>query len=226
MKKRMFRVLAVVAFVLGCCVWAQEPPAPQAPQGKPNGRPGVPPPEMQQRAMPAGMGSRADDVVIIMNRLKKENPEEYARLDQLRQTNHGQFFAEIRKLLPRETNAIQTMMENERVCRQLAQKIRACQNEEEKAKLEAELKEKIVSNFDATIAEATARIEKLQARIAAYKENRDDILEARYQAFIRMARAPRERPNRPGKPGPRPENAETTGEQLPPPPPPPAPQAE
>ena len=173
--------------------------------------------------IPGGLASTADDVVILMNRLKKENPEEYARLDQLRQTNHGQFFAEIRKLLPRDNNAIQKMMENERLCRQIAQKIKGCQDEQEKAKLEAELREKIVANFDATIEEAAARIEKLQARLEAYKENRDDILEARYQAFIQMARMPRDRNVPNGRPGPRPNPPAPNGDQLPPPPPPPAP---
>ena len=119
MKMKNMWNLVVGVVILGCVAMAQDEGGPRPPEGGPRPPRGE---RMEQRMLPPGGGfaSRADDLVILMNRLKKENPDEFARLDKLRQTNHGQYMAEIRRLLPRENKAIQAMMENERNCRLLA----------------------------------------------------------------------------------------------------------
>ena len=142
---------------------------------------------------------RGEDILLLMNKLKKENPEEFKRLDDLRRPDRAQFFSAIRKHMPKRAPFNAEVIRNEQACRELARKIHTSTDVAEKEKLAKELREKLAANFDLMVESAEQRLRQMQERLVALKENRQEILEERYKSYV------------------------TAGfdESLPPPPPPP-----
>ena len=125
---------------------------------------------------------RWHDVAIAMGKMKRDNPEEFSRLNNLRQSNPAAFIQEIRAYLPKPTPSPSIIKANQidAECRELAAKIKATKNPDEKAELEQKLKAKLRESFDALLASATERIEHIQKQIQELKENEEYIINDRF----------------------------------------------
>lgn len=175
-KHTIYTILAVCSLIVSCGVFAQEPPPRPENDGKRQFGPRPP-------ADSFANWGRGNDIMIIMQDLKKNNPDEYARLSELRKTDLQAFFAEIKKRLPKPKNSMRTMFRLETECRNLALTIAGCTDEEVKAKLEKMLKDKLKESFDFMIADSTERIEKMRKQLDALKANEESILEERFKHF-------------------------------------------
>lgn len=129
-----------------------------------------------------GMGEwgRGKEIVVAMGKLKKENFEEFKRLDDLRKNDLEKFLVEIKKYLPKRTNDFRKMAQMERACRELAHKIANTEDKDEKAKLEALLKAKLKECFDVMISDATERIARMSQQLKEMKDNEEYILSERF----------------------------------------------
>ncbi len=168
---------------------------------------------------------RGNDIMVVMEELKKSKPEEYARLLELRRTDKQAFFMEIKKHLPKPRTSMHTMFRLENECRNLANVIAGCNDKEVKEKLEKMLKDKLKESFDFMIQDSTERIDKMRKQLEALKANEDAILEERFRMFTSPEYA-KEREGWPDKKGihpPKPNGQ--PGGMMPPPPPPPPPNA-
>ncbi|MBR0460076.1 MAG: hypothetical protein IJJ26_12635, partial [Victivallales bacterium] len=119
MKCQTFLLAGLVWMAGG--LWAQEAPAPKAggmPPKLENGRRGG-------RPFHQPMDFRGEDMLLLMNKLKTEKPEEYARLQELRKTDRSQFFKELRQHMPKRNNGNGELWKSERECRELVKKIKA-----------------------------------------------------------------------------------------------------
>ncbi len=132
---------------------------------------------------PAFWGS-GSDIAKAMSKLKEEDPEKYAELDELRRNDMEKFLSEIKGLLPKPKNSRRLMYLLEADCRELASEIRNCKDEAEKEKLEALLKARIKEGFDFMMDDSLERLERMRLQIEAMKKNEAKILEMRYKEFI------------------------------------------
>ncbi|MBQ6472034.1 MAG: hypothetical protein IJJ33_08625 [Victivallales bacterium] len=171
---------------LGVTAFAQ--PADTPPPGDGEGlRPPAAKPEWQGKRPPhrkPGEWLRGEDILLLMNKLKKENPEEFKRLDELRRTDRAQFFGAIRKYMPKRMPFNAEVMRNEQACRELARKIHTSTEVAEKERLTKELREKLAANFDLMVENAEQRLKQMQERLTALRENRQEILEERYKSYV------------------------------------------
>ena len=176
MKTHTIYTLLAICTLIASGVFAHEPPPNSDNSGK---RPFGPRPPADSFAN----WGRGNEIMVIMQDLKKNNPEEYDRLTELRKTDTQAFFTEIKKRLPKPKNNMRTMFRMETECRNLALAIAGCKDEEVKTKLEKMLKEKLKESFDFMIADSTERIEKMRKQLEALKANEDSILNERFKHF-------------------------------------------
>ena len=172
----MKRLFLLTSVLLAFTAFAHEAPKEKGPEKKPNFA------EMN-KPQPKNMHlGRWHDVAITMGKMKKENPEEFTRLNNLRKSNPAAFIQEIRPYLPKPTPSPSIIKANqiETECRELAAKIKATGNPEEKAELELKLKTKLRESFDALLASSTERIEHIQKQIQELKENEEYIINDRF----------------------------------------------
>jgi len=152
-------------------------------------RPFPPPPEMGNKPpMHPGMprknpmlSPRMQRVILIMGKLKKENPKEFARLDEMRRKNPRAFVEEIRKYLPKPKAMDRKHQILETECRELAAKIRATKNAAEKEKMTKELRAKLQEEFNLMLSDAMERVTKIQQQIKELKENEEFIISGRLE---------------------------------------------
>jgi len=132
---------------------------------------------------PMGWGA-SGDIFVVMNKLKKENPEEFERLNQLRKTDFKAFIVEMKQRLPKrpDFNKIGELKKQER---ELAKKIIEAGDPAEKERLTAELKSKIKEDFDIMLKEAEARLDMMMQRVAAIRENEDAFLKDKMEFLLR-----------------------------------------
>ena len=166
---------------------------------------------------------RGNEIMVVMEELKKSKPEEYARLTELRKTDKQAFFTEIKKHMPKPRTSMHAMFRLENECRSLANAIAGCNDKEVREKLEKMLRDKLKESFDFMIQDSTERIEKMRKQLEALKANEDAILDERFKQFTSPEFAKEregwqdKKGQRPPKPNGRP------GGMMPPPPPPPEP---
>ena len=129
-------------------------------------------------------GGPSPDIFVFMSKLKKENPEEYARLNELRKTDFKAFITEMRQRLPKrpDFNKIGELKKQER---ELARKIKETEDAAEKEKLTAELKLKIKEDFDVMLKEAEARLEMMMQRVTAIRENEEQFCKDKLDFLMR-----------------------------------------
>ena len=127
--------------------------------------------------------SRGNAMLVIMSKLKKENPEEYERLENLRKTDLHAFITEIRKHLPAPTGTMEKIDQIRHDCNELGDKIRKTQDAQEKAKLEDVLRTKIKEGFEYTLQDYTERLQRMTQQLEALKENEDYILEEHFKMY-------------------------------------------
>ena len=174
MKSRLTILMAVLA-ALVFQVFAQEGlPPPPPPEGRgPNG--------MEHVRKGGWNPSRGNEVLMIMSKIKKENPAEYERLETLRKTDIRAFVNEIRKYMPAPSENMKKMGQLDRECFELARSIRDCKDAEEKAKLEKQLREKIREVFEIMLQDYADRLQRMTKQLEALRENEEAILEERFK---------------------------------------------
>ncbi len=191
----IYSLLAICAVILSSA-FAQNPPPPK------DGRfPHGPRPPADSFAN----WGRGNDIIVAMEELKKNNPEEYKRLTELRQTDTQAFCSEIKKLLPKPKNSMRTMFRLETECRRLALAIAGCTDAKVKEDLEKMLRDKIKESFDFMIEDSTERIEKMRKQLDALKANENAIIDERFKQFtspdfMKSMEGPHDKRNHPPKP--------------------------
>ena len=180
MKSRFVLAMAFFAVLVFQGV-AQErmppPPEGRGPHGMehqrgPGGEPG--------RKGPWNPG-RGNEVLMIMSKLKKENPEEYERLENLRKTDIRAFVNEIRKHMPMPNGNMKRMGQLDRECFELARNIVDCKDNTEKAKLEEQLRAKIKEAYDFMLQDYSERLQRMTKQLETLKENEEAILAERFK---------------------------------------------
>ena len=186
MKSRITIMMAVLAAMV-FQVFAQEglppppPPEGQTPAGMEHQRgPGG---EYGRKGGPWNPG-RGNEVLMIMSKLKKENPEEYERLEALRKSDIRAFVNEIRKHMPAPNENMKKMGQLDRECFELARSIRDCKDAAEKARLEEQLRTKIKEAFEFMLEDYAERLQRMTKQLEALKENEAPILEERFKMLI------------------------------------------
>ena len=179
MKKHSIRFLLTVCVLIASAIASAQNAPPPDHGGK------MPPPHVPKPPMDSFANwGRGNDIIVVMEQLKKSNPEEYNRLSELRKTDKQAFFTEIKKRLPSPKNSMRKMFKLETECRNIALTIAECKDEELKKKLEQMLKDKLKESFDFMIEDSTERIEKMRRQLEALKANEDAILEERLKQFL------------------------------------------
>ncbi len=118
---------------------------------------------------------------MIMSKLKKENPQEYERLENLRKTDIRAFVNEIRKYMPAPNGNMRRMGQLDRECFELARSIQECKDPAEKTKLEEQLRAKIKEAFDFMLQDYDERLQRMTKQLESLKENEETILEERFK---------------------------------------------
>jgi putative heme degradation protein len=159
----------------------------------------------------------------LLKKLEQENPEEYARLCELRKNDRQAFFQEIRRLSrPQPSENSQKLFANEAECRRLAGEIRACEDAAKKQELLEQLRLKLKEAHQLAVEEFAARLNNLQQQLASMQENAEAIQEKRLQILLQEEQPEHGRPGAFPPPPPPPAGNPQDGDN--PPPPPPAPE--
>lgn len=171
MNKSLFHILlSLSALVSALSLSAQEAPPPPGPGPRP-------------MMSPFENWGRGNDIIVVMEELKKNDPETYTKLAELRKSDLTAFMAEIKKHLPKDKYPMRKMFKLETECRSLALTIADCKDEAVKEKLQEMLRDKIKESFDFMISDSTERIEKMRKQLEALKANEESFLEERYKQF-------------------------------------------
>ena len=189
--KSRFTILMVVLAALVFQVFAQEGLPPPPPEGR--GASGMEPqhgPGGEHGRKGAWTPGRGNEVLMIMTKLKKENPEEYERLETLRKTDIRAFVNEICKYKQIPSGNMKRMGQLDRECFELARAILECKDAAEKAKLEEQLRSKIKEAYDFMLQDYSERLQRMTKQLEALRENEEAILDERFKmltdsAFIR-----------------------------------------
>ncbi len=173
--KSRFTILMTVLAALMFQVFAQEGfPPPPPPEGRgPNG--------MEHARKGLWTPGRGNEVLMIMSKLKKEKPEEYERLENMRKTDLRAFVNEIRKYMPAPNGNMRRMGQLDRECFELSRSICECKDAAEKAKLEEQLRAKIKEAFDFMLQDYAERLQRMTKQLEALKENEEAILDERFK---------------------------------------------
>ena len=200
---------------------AQEPPPPpEAPpamqdvekDGPGDGREG------RHWRRPGERWGRGADIRELMEKLKKDDPKEYERLEALGKSDRMAYYKEIGKMLPQGPMRNSKLGVLEQKCRDLGKQYREAATDEDKAKLKVELEAAVKESFDVMLADSKKRLEALQERLTAMEAKESEILAQRLEYFLsgsgRMPGPPSD-----DAPPPPPQGRD----DAPPPPPPPPP---
>lgn len=127
---------------------------------------------------------RGEEVVKLLEKLQKENVEEFKRLEELRKNEPEQFYREVRSKLPRRSQWSGKINQVEQKCRELAAEYQNAKTEAEKKRLEEQLSKLLKESFGLVINDALARIERLQKHVQEMQQNEEKILAERLQMFL------------------------------------------
>ncbi len=117
-----------------------------------------------------------DVLIQTMAKLKKDNAEEYKRLEMLRRQDKQAFFKEIGKYLT-ERPKVREHMRQMQECLELCRDYRRARTEEERNAIHAEIEVKARESFESMLKDAHARLDLLQKNLAEMEENKDAIIE-------------------------------------------------
>ena len=184
-------LIVVAVFVgLGCCICRGEQDV--------GGEGVMPPPPPQQNGRPGGMGPggmnggpmmrgahRREEFRKVWERLQKENPEEAARLEKLKQTNREEYYRELRKLFPPQVRVPSMTMKLDQQCWELGRQYKNARTEEERKAIRKELEELVEKSFEAMVQESKDRLEMLQKQLQEMEEKKDEINKKRLEMFLR-----------------------------------------
>jgi len=218
---RFIKQLAIgwaVLIGLGCTIAFGQP-------NEPAGERTPPPPFM--KGMKPGMGPggpnnmgpqkhhRGEEFRKVWERLQKEKPEEFERLEKLKRTNREEYYRELRKLFPQQVRIPNKTMKLDQQCWELGRQYKIARTEEERQAIRKELEEMVEKSFEAMVQESKDRLEMLQKQLEDMQKNKEAINKKRLEMFMRGFW----KPQRPDEGGNKPEGG------MPPPPPPQPPAA-
>ncbi len=156
-----------------------------------------------ERGVPGHDGNRAAVIDSFIEKMKTENPEEFKRLQELRQNDREAFHKEMRARWQkksgdahdegRKADSKATPLAEELACQEAARKYRAARTPEEAAPLKVELAAAIERAFDAKIADQEARMKKAAELLAKRQARKAEICAKRLEELTK------ERPVHPGK---------------------------
>jgi len=232
----LFTVFALNQFVYG----QDQPPAP----GKgnpivedlaiPQVGPGAKPEYRHERALHF-KGSFSERLEarfkMIMEYLKKNNPNEYERLMKLRDTDREKFAKEVWQHSPEYSETREKIAALDNQCWELAKHYKDAITEAEKTDLKSQLRPLIDQSMELVIKDTQERLEKLQKQLDEMEKDQAKVKEKRLEYFLTNeppVANPRLRPRRRLQSGPLPEMHANPysvpmpkkNDQNPPPPPP------
>jgi len=165
------------------------------------------------------------NIAQLLKKLEQENPEEYARLRELRKNDRQAFFQEIRRLSrPATSENSKKLFANEAECRRLAKEIRSCEDAAKKQDLLEQLRQKLKEAHQLAVEEFAARLQTLQQQLTEMQENAESIQEKRLKSLLEEDMPEHGVPGGFPPPPHPPVGAKQDGDNPPPPPPPPAPE--
>ncbi len=143
---------------------------------------------------PAGHQIISDGGQRIIERLRQENPAEFARLTELRAKNPEQFRKELRAMMDIKVfKGRQT--DEDKACQELASRYRAAKETVDQDKLRAELKTAIAKAYEKRLANQRERLADLEKQLGRIREqvkqreaDRDTICAKRLEELTRDAR--------------------------------------
>lgn len=189
---RFFAILAIFLLCLSYAMAAEEKNAPP-PAG---------------HRVPLGQQFNVRDrIKTMLEDLRENEPEEYQRLMKLREENREKYLQELRQRMPeREDGRGRKITETDRQCWKLGEKFRQATSEQEKESIKAELSALLEQSMQLVIQDSKERLERIQAMLDHLNNNREKIIEQRFEQFLSgekpfppLEKSSR-RPNRPGKP--------------------------
>ncbi len=211
MTKLLLSLLALALLAGQLPLTAQEPLPPPPPEADALLEAPLPPPPPEADALETMPPPEfpppflSPDIREFLEHLKAENPREFQRLEELRLKDRKAFREEIARILPRRHGEImdRRQLELDRQCWMLAQKIRNCQDPQEVARLQEQLKKKVEEMLDLLVNQTKKRLEELDQRIQAIEAKRPEILEKKIDFYLHAPVPPfftqEGRPPRPGK---------------------------
>ena len=157
-----------------------------------------------ERGLPGHDGSRAAAIDSFIEKMKTENPEEFKRLQELRQNDREAFHKEMRARWQKKSgdahdegrkadSKAATPLPEELACQEAARKYRAARTPEEAAPLKVELTTAIERAFDAKTADQEARMKKAAELLAKRQARKAEICARRLEELTK------ERAAHPGK---------------------------
>ena len=172
-------------------------PPPAVPGGDRMGPEAQSPPQGMRGPMAppnAGRPGSGDGMQRLIERLRQENPTEFARLMELRAKNPEQFRKELRTMMDIKVfKGRQT--EEDKTCLELAARYRAAKETAEQDKLREELKTAIAKAYEKRLANQRERLAELEKQLAKIREqvkqregDREIICAKRLEELTRDAR--------------------------------------
>lgn len=153
------------------------------------GMPPMPPPMMNGGMGPQkGDFHRGEEFRRIWEKLKKEKPEEMARLEKLKHTNREEYYRELRKLYPAHVRIPNMTMKLDQQCWELGRQYRIARTEEEKKAILKELNEMVEKSFEAMVQDAKNRLEMLEKQLEEMEKNKEEINKKRLDMFLKDRR--------------------------------------
>jgi len=182
-------ILPVAVLAQGTAVWEVRTAAPSA---------------KAERGMTGHDGNRAAAIDSFIEKMKTENPEEFKRLQELRQNDLNAFHKEMRARWQKKSGEVRedghradnrtgTLLPEELACQEAARKYRAARTSEEAALLKAELATAVERAFDAKSADQEARMKKAAELLAKRQVRKAEICAKRVEELTK------ERTAHPGK---------------------------
>ncbi len=220
----MRRILLTIALALPlamACAQPADPPAYTAPHGM--RRP--PRPSQEERQLPPPYF--APEILEFRERLEKEDPEEFKRLEELKRSDRKAFRQEMSKHIPRKyrDNLENRLITLDRECWALSRKIQKAASPTERDALMAQLSAKNSEMLELFINQTKDRLKEMTKRVEVLEVNKEEILQKKLDFYLNAPPPPEEEINsRPPAPLKRNGKADThtpppPETPLPPPPP-------
>ncbi|MBP5639453.1 MAG: hypothetical protein J6X55_08235 [Victivallales bacterium] len=156
-------------------------------------------------------GRRMDGFKLFMDKLKKEQPETYQRLEKLRVSDREAYFSELRKLMPARPMFPNKVGKLEHECQKLSSQYHEARTDGEREAIKKELIVAVENATDAMIADMKERLKMMSERLAELEQNRQGAIDKRVEMLLRKMPPPQNDAN---------QKHRMDGNALPPPPPP------
>lgn len=121
----------------------------------------------------------------LLDKLKREQPEEYQRLEQLKKSDRAAYFEEIRKLMPRRPWFPGKVEKLDRQCFELSQQYRQARTQAEKDAILKELQAAVEKATDTMITDLRQRLERMGKRLEEMEKNREQLIQDRLQLLLK-----------------------------------------